>query len=513
MILKKNGKLNSSAKLDNIHDNVENKQIMKLSFVGLVWPIFVELFLRTMFGSVDTFMLSGYSEDAVTGVGGANQYVSILILIFQVVSGGSSIVISQYLGARNKKRASEVASVSIIFNLIFGLTISIIIFLFGGKILGIMNFESQVYSHAKDFLTIVGMFSFITALSTTCSAILRSHGYVKYPMYVNLGANILNIIGNLMFIYGLFGMPILGVKGVAISTVSSQAIGLVVLMAIMLKKTGVDLSIKKIVSLPAQTVREIVKDVMRIGGPSAGESLSYNISQVAITAIIASIQIGYLLTARFLVFNIISYSLLASYAIGQGSQILVGHLIGAGKMDEAYKTCLRNLRIGVFASLIGASLLAIFGVNLLGLFTNNKDILEVGGILFIITIILEPGRAFNLVLGSSLKGAGDATFTMILGLVSMWTIAVGMSYVIGVQLHMGLIGVWIAFVMDEWTRGLVMLFRWKSRAWEKKVVVTIKNEDKAEYIAEDKTDGGFKEAQEQSKNISEDIEEELLYKI
>jgi putative MATE family efflux protein len=463
---------------------MEKEQFLdkRISLFVLVWPILIETFLRMLFGTVDTFMLSGYSDNAVAGVGAANQYISILILLFQIVSTGSGIVVAQNLGAKNIKKASNVVLLSIIFNAVFGLFISILMFTFSGKILGLMNFEAEVYQYSKQFLTIIGSFCFIQAISITISAILRSYGYVKYPMYVNMGANALNIIGNAIFIYGLFGMPVLGVKGVAIATVSSQFIGLVVSFAIMKKKVGLSFSKAEFLRIPKEEFYDILKSIVKIGGPSAGETLSYNISQIVVTAIITIIG-TYALTARVYVYNLMAYIMLCGLAVAQATQIIVGHMIGAGMKEEAYKTCLRNLKLAALVSCGVAMIFAVFGKVFLGLFTDNAEIIKVGGTLFLITIVLEPGRTFNLVIGSSLKAAGDATYTMVAGLFSMWLVLVGMSYVLGIVLNLGLIGVWIAFAADEWIRGLLMLLRWNSRAWEKHSIV--KKED-AEVTACDK---------------------------
>lgn len=441
------------------------KDLTQLTLFALVWPIFIESLLRILFGNVDTFMLSAYSDNAVAGVGAANQFISIIILMIQVVCSGSTIIISQYLGAENRKRASEVALVSIAFNMILGLLISIVMFTCSSSLLKLMNFELEIYNYSKEFLTIIGSFSFIQALSITVSAILRSYGLVRYPMYVNMGANILNIFGNSIFIYGLFGMPVLGVKGVAISTIASQLIGLVAIILVLVKNVDMEFSIKKISSMPINIIKNVLKEIFKIGGPSAGESLSYNLSQIVITAIIGTMG-SYALTSRIYVFNLMFLIMLASISIGQGTQIIVGRLVGAGKMDDAYKTCIRSLKIAIAVSFSVAVLFALSSSMLLGLFTDDPRILSVGRLLLFVTIFLEPGRAFNIVLGFSLRGAGDAKFILILGLIFMWIVAVFMSYVLGIKLHLGLLGVWIAFALDEWIRGIFMLARWRSRAWE-----------------------------------------------
>jgi Na+-driven multidrug efflux pump len=113
-----------------------------------------------------------------------------------------------------------------------------------------------------------------------------------------------------------------------------------------------------------------------------------------------------------------------------------------------------------------AMIAAIFSHQLLSIFTDNKHIIQTGSILLICTILLEPGRAFNLIVISSLRAAGDVRFPVMMGIISMWGISIPIAFVLGIHFHLGLIGVWIGFIADEWLRGLFMLWRWRSRKWE-----------------------------------------------
>ncbi len=456
--------------------NSEQLLNKKMILFSLTWPIFMETLLRMLFGSVDIFMLGGYSDNAVAGVGAANQFVSFVIMLFQITAAGSGIVISQYLGAKNLKKASEVTVVSLVFNLVIGILVSLLMVLFSGKLLGIMNLEKDIMGYSKEFLTIMGSFAFIQAMSCTIVAVLRSHGLVKWPMIVNMCAIALNIAGNYIFLNGVFGLPVLGVKGVAMSTVISQSLGLIAIFIIFLKKIDLNLSIKQILSLPKSTILEVLKDIFKIGGPSAGENMSYNISQIVITSFI-SLMGANALTARFYSFNLMYYIMLFGLSIGQATQILIGHQIGAGKIEQAYKRCLKSLKISIVIAFILAIIFAIFSRSLLDLFTDKKEIIAIGSMLFFISIVLEPGRAFNIVLGNSLKAAGDARYIFVIGVASMWGVAVLLAYILGIKCGLGLLGVWIAFACDEWLRGILMLLRWRSRVWEKMSIVQKSDEE------------------------------------
>lgn len=443
------------------------KQDRKITLFALTWPIFIEVLLHMLMGNADTLMLSQYSDQSVAAVGVSNQILFLLIVMFGFIATGTTILVAQYLGAKQYKDAKDISSVSISANLLIGLLISVIIYIASEDILHLMNIPEELLGEATFYLQVVGGFSFVQALIMTAGAILKSYGYTKDTMYLTIGMNILNIIGNYFFIFGPFGFPILGVQGVAISTVVSRIIGLVVILYMLKQRVHFTLNIKEIFSLPVHHL----KNLLRIGVPTAGEQFSYNTSQMIITVFITMIGTE-ALTTKIYTQNLMMLILLFSLAVSQGTQILIGYLIGAKDYEGAYKRCLQSLYAGVAISTIMAIIFSIFSDTLLGIFTSNEDILKTGGILILLTIILEPGRAFNMIIISSLRAVGDIRFPTYMAIISMWGLAVPIAYILGIHFELGLVGVWIAFITDEWFRGIVMLHRWKSRAWESKQFIT-----------------------------------------
>jgi putative MATE family efflux protein len=432
----------------------------RLSLYALTWPIFVEIFLHMLMGNADTLMLSQYSDDSVAAVGVSNQVLSLIIVMFGFVATGTSILVSQNLGAEKIGTAREVAVVSLIANLAFGFLLSAAIFIFNDEILSVMDIPQELRSEASSYLRIVGGFSFVQALIMTAGATLRSYEFTKDAMYITIGMNILNVIGNYLFIFGPFGIPVLGVEGVAISTIISRTLGLAAITFVLVKRIPGLFSIKRL--LPVQHV----KDLLKIGIPSAGEHLSYNGSQMAITYFIAILGTE-ALTTKVYAQNLMMFIFLFSLAISQGTQIMIGHMVGAKDYKSAYDRCIKSLKIAIIISLTMAVIFALFSGQLLRIFTDNEEIIYLGSILIWLTIILEPGRSFNLVVISSLRAAGDVKFPVYVGILSMWGVSVALSYLLGIVFGLGLIGVWISFIADEWLRGLIMLRRWKSRNWMK----------------------------------------------
>lgn len=440
----------------------------KITLFNITWPIFIELFLQMSLTLTDTFMLGHYSDNAVAAVGTTNQIFSVITMVYGIISSGAIILVSQYLGAGKKKNASEVAAVAFGVNLVFGLFLSLILFLFGRHILVAMNLPKEVIGYASQFLRIVGGFSFVQALFMTMSAVIRSYGHTKVSMYVAICMNILNVAGDYMMLFGPWGIPSLGVTGVAISTTVSRGIALAVLFVILVKHLKIRLPFEIILTFPKETL----KNILGIGMPSAGETISYNVAQVVVTSFIATLG-AEALSARTYTSSLQMFVMLMTFAMGQGSQILIGYMVGANRIEEAYKACIRNLKIGVAASLGMAILFAIIRKPLLGMLTSNQTIIALASPLLLITILLEPGRAFNLIIINCLKGSGDVKFPVFMGAISMWGVSVMLSYLLGIYFRLGLIGVWIAFCCDEWTRGILMLWRWRSRVWERMSFVNV----------------------------------------
>ncbi|MEC3882806.1 MATE family efflux transporter [Halobacillus sp. HZG1] len=439
----------------------------KMTLFALTWPIFIEVLLHMLMGNADTLMLSQYSDDAVAAVGVSNQILSVVIVMFGFVATGAAILVAQNLGAEQKKEAGSISVTSLSVNLWFSLFLSFGLFLFSEQILNVMDLPPSLMGDATEYMNIVGGLIFVQAMLMTIGALLRSYGHTKDPMYVTIGMNILNVIGNYFVIFGPFGLPVFGVEGVAYVTAVSRAFGFLVLLLLLIKRVSGDLPWRSFYHYE----KAHIKNLLHIGVPSAGEQLSYNASQMVITYFVA--QMGATaITTKVYAQNLMMFIFLCSIAIGQGTQILIGHHIGAKETEKAYRQCIRSLQLAIVISLSVAVVFYFSSDFLLGLFTEDRTILATGGTLLLLTVLLEPGRAFNLVVINSLRAAGDVRFPVIVGILSMWGIQVTIAWIFGLHFSYGLIGIWIGFIVDEWLRGVLMLRRWKSRVWLKKSFVT-----------------------------------------
>lgn len=419
-----------------------------------------------LLGFVDVFVLSKYDDVAASAVSTANQAVSICTLVFTIISGASAVLISQNLGAGNKENASRIAALSISFNIILGIIISAVLVIFNQPILEFIGAKDKVLEYATQYLQIVGGFIFLQALMGALVVIIRNHGHTQISMYVTVAMNIINTTLDIIFVLGLLGMPRMGIAGVAIATSLSRVVGTIVLLIILFIKIEKPSIFKLLKPFPYREV----KNLLKIGVPSAFESFNYNLSQLVVTAIVLNFLTTTELVTKTYVQNIAMFFYIFSVSIGQASQILVGHLVGAKKYDEAYKSGLRSFRTALTITMAMCVLGIIFRIQLMNLFTDDPAVIVAGSTLILLNIFIELGRTSNLVIINSLRGAGDVVFPTTAAIFSMWTLSTLGSYLLAVVLGMGLNGLWIAFAADECFRGILMLWRWKSGKWRTKAL-------------------------------------------
>ena len=327
---------------------------MRRWLVRLTGPIFIEMVLIILLGTVDTVMLSQCSDNTVAAVGVVVQLLNMVFLAFEATTAGTSVLCSQYLGARQTDNVSRTIGVSLLFNAMMGVVVSSGLFFGAERILRLMDLRPELMADGVIYMRIVGGFAFFQAISLTLSAILRSAGMAYYPMQVTFLINILNIAGNYALIFGHFGFPALGVEGAAISTSFSRGVAMCLLIFILFRKK---------LTFPPSFLWpfpfRVLGKMLSVGLPSGGEQLSYSLSQVVITYFVNMLG-NEALAARTYAMNIVTFSYVFAMSVGQGGGICIGHLIGKGHKNAALllgRYCIRitlmiSLTVSLFAALL-----------------------------------------------------------------------------------------------------------------------------------------------------------------
>ncbi len=429
--------------------------------------LFVPMYFETLFlmlaGMADTLMLSAYSNEAVGAVGTANTYMNMFIIMFGITSTGMTAVLTQYIGAGRPGVARQARRLGLCFNAALGAALSLLLGFGARQVLTLMGIAPGLLPHAVVYLRIVGGSCLLNALIPIFANALRAFGHTRWPAAATVTANVLNVALNAVFLFGLRW----GVAGVALATALSRAVNLAALVVPTLRLTGGPDGGDR---LPNRTV---LRQILRVGLPSAAESALYNVAVALVVRFLNAMDTdGINMIARSYAVQLCNLSYCAGVALGQANAVLTGWRIGA----REYEACDRGTHRAAFAAAAAAAalqaVLALLAVPLMRLFTADAAVIALVQKVLAVDVVLEVGRAGNLVYGNALKTSGDAVFTTGLAVVFMFLCAVGGTWLFGLTLGMGAVGAQIGMALDECTRAVGMMLRWRSGRWRQKELIT-----------------------------------------
>lgn len=418
---------------------------------GLAFPMVVEFFFQRMFTVADTLVLSSYSDNAVASVGYADQILNILFLIYQVIASGTSILLAQAVGAKDTKKQSDICTASLWLGLIMGLLSSLIIFLSRNVLLSLLNVDLSLFSHASDYLSTMALGQIFTCLFFILTAIFRSQGQAYLTSTIAIISNLANVFGDFLVIKGtihIFGT----VRDVALVTVFAKALACICALILLLYHSRNTLQC----SFPMKTMKE----VLHLGIPAAGESCSYKLSQLAGTAIIGSLGTQ-VLAGKIYGMNFSSIMVLIPNAIAIATGIIVGVHAGENDFVTARKTALSNIQKGALAIIIIDIPFILFGQSIIArFFTQDPLTQKVAYFVLCAEAITMFIKNINLSLGNSLRAIKDVNYPVIISIISMWAFGTGLCWILGIPLNLGIVGVFIAFFVDEALRAYLLYRRW-----------------------------------------------------
>ena len=438
----------------------------KTSLFVIAGPMFLELLLNILLNNMDTLMLSHYSQNSVGAVGNANQVMFLFIIMFNIIATAISVVVAQYLGAKKYSEMDRIYTLALLVNLVFGIVLSSFLVVGKGLITSFLNISPNMLPDAETYLNIVGGGLFLQAGYNVMLQILRCNGYTKIGFYISIVINLINIGGNYIFLYGPLKHLNLGVAGVGISTVTARVIALIFAIVFFYKKKIGKISLKLLAPFPGKMLWKMI----RIGLPSAGENFAYSMYQLVLLSFVNTMGDDSV-NARVFCNSLISFSMVFSNASAMATQIITGHLVGAGKEEAAYKRVFSTLKLTLPITVLIAAANWALSPFTLRIFTSNENIIKIGFLIMAVDIFVEIGRCLNMTVVSSLKAAGDYIYPLIVGLITMVCLGAVGGYCYGVLLGFGVAGIFAGTASDECIRGLIVLSHWRRRKWIGKRVV------------------------------------------
>lgn len=442
--------------------DMENSKMWR-DIASITWPAFVELVMSTLFGMINMIMVGQLSSAAIAAVGLTMQPFMLLLAVFAAVNVGTTALVAWNVGAGNIEKANEVTRQVLVVNTVLGIIMSAIGVVFAKQTVIFMGANADTLKDATIYFQIVAGGLIFPAITMAITASLRGAGETKLPMLYNIGSNLINVVGNFVLIYGKFGFPHWGVAGAAFSTTISRALACAAGLYIIYisNKSKIHVSFKASYALD----RGIVKKVFSIGLPAAGEQFVLQGGLVFFARTVTSLGTA-AFAAHQIGLNISGLTFAPSMAFGVATTTLVGQSLGARDKERAERYANVTLRISVIVACIMGLVFLLFSYPMARLYTKDLAVAAMSSVVLKILALAQPGQSTQLTLAGALRGAGDTMYPLYASIFGIWIFRVAVAYIFVSIFHWGLVGAWVALVLDQYTRSGIVFFRYRSGKWK-----------------------------------------------
>ena len=436
-----------------------HQPLLERGFWSVTWPIMFDVSLGMILTFTDFLFLGRISDGVAAAIGGILPVLLLAEAMYFPLGQGCTGVVGRQLGAGRGDALAATYGVCMLLAGALGALLALAVVAVHAHIGAWLGYAPALRVHAADYLLAGAAGLLFLTMYRVMASLMRCHGHTRWAMAGALGVLLVNLALNLMFSRGIDALGLNGVQGVALSTVGASCAG----MCWMLYGVFTRLPVRPRLPASAAAARELARPILRIAAPASLEPINFNLSQIAVMTMI--VPFGTLaLSARSYVQASLTVVVVVELAIAIGTQIFIAHMAGARQFDLANRLVHKNIaQAWALGALLNLGLI-LGAAQALSLFTRDPRIVAMALPLLLISLFWEPAKAVNLVIGFSLRAAGDAKFSSYTG-ISLWLLACPLAYLLGVRLGWGLTGVWAALAIDEAVRALLHYRRWRGQRW------------------------------------------------
>lgn len=433
----------------------------------LAAPAVVEQSLVMSVGIADTVMVGRLGPDSIASVDISNRFLMFALAVFAAIQVGTTAIVARHIGAGEQKKANEAAKQSLLMVTVAGILLCIVGYFAASylvRFVMVLNKapDPEVVSKATSYMRIVLLTMPLALIMMTVNAVLRGAGDTRTPMAITGLNNIVNVVGNSLFIFGLGPFPRMGVAGAALGTAIAQATGGVLVLYVLYSGRSV---LRLTVRERYRFQPEMVKRILRVGIPAAFEQFLMRGGQLLFSMIIAGMNTA-AMAAHAITLNAESLSFMPGFGFSIAATTLVGQYLGAKAPETAEQSGYEAGKMAAAVMTAMGIIFFVFPAPMIRLFTTDPEVIDLGARCLRLVALSQPFLAWLMVLSGALRGAGDTRWVMLSTTLSLWPIRVGIGYVLGITLGYGLVGAWLAMVVDLIVRALLMLYRFRTGKWK-----------------------------------------------
>lgn len=443
----------------------EGTMFSRLEIRRLLIPLIIEQFLSYLVGLADSIMVSSAGEAAVSAVSLVDSVSVLMVNIFAALAAGGAIVVGQYLGLRSQEQARRAGQQLIMALLILSLFMTVLLIFFEGGLLHFLfgKSETLVQENCRIYYHIVMLSVPFIALYNGAAALYRAVGNSKTPMIISLLMNLINIAGNAILIYG-FRM---GVAGVALPTLISRAIAMVIMLCLVFRR---QFALSLLSAGRYRFNKHSMKLILSMGIPNGVENGMFQLGKILLFSLVSTLPTASI-TANAIGNTMAGLQGVVGISVNLGIVSVVSQCVGAGDYPQArwyIRYMIRIIYIG--SAIVNVVLLASIPLilRIYGVSAETARLATVIMLIHGIAMMTLWPLAFSV--NTGMRAAGDARFTMVIAVLSMWLCRVGLGYFFVLVCNTGVWGIWYAWIIDWIFRISFFLPRYRGHKWESKSI-------------------------------------------
>lgn len=450
--------------------NAPNPNVQRLTegsvwkgLAGLAGPMFISTTLQNLQSVIGLFWVGRLGSDAVAALAMSG---TVLMMLFPVVMGlstGTVAVVSRSMGAGNPREASEAGGQSLVVSLACGVVAGVAGWIWAADIARWQGAAGEVARLGTQYLQISFLGCVTVFLMFIGNSILQASGNTVLPMIAMVITTLLNLVLDPVFIFGLLGMPRLGVEGAALAMVLAQTVGVaIVLRALVKGKSGLQVK-----WADWQFRLEPAWRLMKIGIPSSGQMLSRSLMSVVLMRIVAGCGMAavaaYGIGVRFHMM-----AMMPAFVLGNAAAAIVGQNLGAKQPDRAQKVAWLATGCGALILLVCAVVLMAFAAPLIRVFDDNPEVVHIGRNYLLVVSFFHVFAALSIILGRALQGAGDTVAPMVTTIIGLWGVQIPLALCMARYVTPASDGIWWSIAITLTVNGLMvgawfLTGRWKHK--------------------------------------------------
>ena len=437
-----------------------NKAVIR-DVIALSLPIAVQNIFSTAVSSADVLMVGMIGQDSLSAVSLAGQVTFVLNLILLGLTIGTSLIVAQYFGKGDIPVIEKIQGYSMRMAIIISSFFSFVTVFFPNVVMRVFTVDSVLVEEGAKYLGIVGISYIFMGVSQVAEAVMKAVKKVKISTVIGTTALVLNVIFNGVFIFGLLGIPKMGVAGAALGTLIARVIEVLWCILTIKRNTGVGISFGNLI----HTDRELKRQFWHYTFPITLNGLSWGGAFATYSVVLGHIGSD-MVAANSIATIVRNFALVGCNGIASGAGIYLGTLLGSGELKSAKSEAVVILQLTFILAIVGGSLVVLakpFIANMTNLTGTAKTYL---GQMLLINAVYILTKAYNCVFNNGILSAGgDTGFGLICDTIDMWCYSVPLGFISAFVLHLPPMVVYLLISTDELVKLPVYYLRYKQGKW------------------------------------------------